>query len=94
MDFAILLTAQCLGATAALSSVVMSGTQFGRRCCELSWGHGQCPIVLPTEEAWSANPTRGARTPFLNETFKNNRARARIRHATSQEVVPRTRVSF
>lgn len=41
------------------------------------------PIVLPTEEPWSANPTRGARPLFLNATFKNNRARTRVRHPTS-----------
>ena len=35
--FAIPLTARCLGATTALGSVVMSGTEFGLRCCELSW---------------------------------------------------------
>ena len=46
-------------------------------------GSRTCRIVLPTEEPWSANPTRGARTSFLNATFKNNRGRARVRHATS-----------
>ena len=62
--------------------------------CELYWGHGQCRIVLPTEEAWSASSTRGARTPFLNATFTNSGARARVRHATSQEAMPRTVSAF
>jgi hypothetical protein len=46
-------------------------------------GSRTCRIVLPAEEPWSANPTCGARTPFLNATFKNNCARARVRRATS-----------